>query len=139
MSPRDDAVDEVALLGRRATKVDARRFDGFVAHQVGEQRDVIELREKVLGEAMPKGVRIHHLRINAVSFGERLQLVADATRGDAFAEAIAEQITARASTLSKPFVRLGFQSLRDIDPSQLAAFAIEVEIPRLNVFNLDLQ
>ena len=110
-----------------------------MAHQVREQRDVVEPCKEVLGEAMPEGVRIDHLGVKAVVLCERLQLIADAASGDALAETVAEKIAACASALRKPLVRLGLEPFRDVDSAQLAALAVEVEIARLYVFNLDLQ
>ena len=49
LSPSDDAVGEVALRCSRAAKVDTRRLDRFMSHQVGKVRDVVELRKEVLG------------------------------------------------------------------------------------------
>lgn len=139
MSPRYDAVNEVALFCRRSAKVDARRLNGFMAHQVREQRDVVEPCKEVLGEAMPEGVRIDHLGVKAVVLCKCLQLIADAASGDALAETVAEKIAACASALRKPLVRLGLEPFRDVDSAQLAALAVEVEIARLHVFDLDLQ
>ena len=138
-SPCYDAVDEIALLGRRAAKVDARRLNGFMAHQVREQRDVVEPCKEVLGEAMPEGVRIDHLGVKAVVLCKRLQLIADAASGDALAETVAEKIAACASTLRKPLVRFGLKAFRNIEATQLAALTVKVEIARFYVFNLDLQ
>lgn len=93
-SPRDNAVDEVTLLGRRSAKVDARRLDGFVSHQIRKERDVVELREKVLGEAVPERVRVDHLRVDAVLLGKHLQLIADTSCRDSFPETVAKEVAA---------------------------------------------
>lgn len=92
--PRDNAVDEVALLGRRAAKVDARCLYRFVSHQIGKESNVVELREKVLGEAVPERVRVDHLRVDAVLLGKRLQLIADTSCRDAFPETVAKEVAA---------------------------------------------
>ena len=138
-SPRDDAIDEFALLGRCAAKVDARRLDGLMPHQVGKERDVVELRQKVLCETVPEGVRIDHFRIDAVILGQLLQLVADAASRDALAEAVAEEIATCASSFRKPLFRLSLEAFRYIETTKFSTLAVEIKIACLDVFNLDFQ
>lgn len=64
--PSDDFIDQFALLSRRPAKIDACRFNRFMPHQVCKKCNVIEFLEKVLCEAMPKGMRVYHFRIHAV-------------------------------------------------------------------------
>ena len=56
-------------------------------------------------EAMPEGVRVHHLWIDTVAFRKRLQLVADAASRDSLAEAVAEEVAACAAGRDKADVR----------------------------------
>ena len=110
-----------------------------MAHQVRKERDVVELREKVLGEAVAEGVRIDHFGVDAVALREHLQLAGDATRRDARAEAVAEEVAACAAGLHEPLVRLRLEPFRDVETAELSALAVEVEIARFHVFHLDLQ
>lgn len=108
-------------------------------HQIGKERYVVEFREKILGETMPERVGIDNICVNAIPFGECLQLIADSTSGDTLAESVAEEIAACLPCLCEPFVRLGFEAFRDVESAQLAALAVEVEETSFNVFYLDLQ
>lgn len=138
-SPCDDAVDEFALLGRCAAKVDARRLDGLMPHQVRKQRNVVELCQEVLGEAMAEGVRIDNLRIDAVAPCKRLQLITDAASRDALPETVAKEIAACASSFRKPLFRLSLEAFRYIETTKFSTLAVEIKIACLDVFDLDFQ
>lgn len=137
--PSDNAINEIALFGRSAAKVDARRLDRLVPHQVGKECDVIELRQEVLGEAMSERVRIDNSCVDAVLFGKHLQLVADTTCRDALAKPVAEEIAACHTSRREPLFRLCLEAAGDVETTQLATLAVEVEESRLDVFHLDLQ
>ena len=81
------------MLCAGATQVDARRFDAFVSHEIGKERNVVELLQKVLGETMPEGVRVNNRRIQLVFDGEFLQLRGNPSRSDAFAASVDEDET----------------------------------------------
>ena len=63
-------------------------------HQICEKRKVVEFREKVLGKAMTKGMRVNDLCINAIAFSEYFQLITNASSGDTLAKPITEEIAA---------------------------------------------
>lgn len=50
--PVDYLINYSLLFGSGATEVDTRGFDTFMSHKVGEEGEVIESFEKVLGEAV---------------------------------------------------------------------------------------
>ena len=81
------------MLCASATQVDARRFDAFVSHKIGKERNVVELLQKVLGKTMSKGVRINDRRIQLVLDGEFLQLRGNASRSYTFAASVDEDET----------------------------------------------
>ena len=81
------------MLGAGAAQVDARRFDTFVSHEIGKERNVVELFQKVLGESMPERVRINDRRIQLVLDGEFLKLCGNAPRRNAFATSVDEDET----------------------------------------------
>ena len=78
------------MLCAGAAQVDACRFDAFVSHEVGKERYVVELLQKVLGESMSERVRVNDRRVQLVLDGEFLQLCSNATRRDAFATSVDE-------------------------------------------------
>ena len=81
------------MLGAGAAQVDARRFDTFVSHEIGKERNVVELFQKVLGESMPEGVWVDDRRVQLLLDGEFLQLRGNATRRNAFAASVDEEET----------------------------------------------
>ena len=81
------------MLCAGAAQVDARCFDAFVSHEVGKERYVVELLQKVLGETMPARVRINNRRIQLVLDGEFLKLRGNAPRRNAFAASVDEEET----------------------------------------------
>ena len=85
-----------------AAQVDARRFDALMSHEVGKERYVVELLQKVLGESMPERVRVNDRRIQLVLDGEFLKLRGDAPRRDAFAASVDEDETRRLAACCEP-------------------------------------
>ena len=83
-------VNDGALLCACASKVDARCFDAFMSHEIGKERNVIELLQKVLGESMPKRVRVNDRWVQLVLDGELFQLHGNATRRDALTVSVDE-------------------------------------------------
>ena len=83
--PCDNSINNGALLCAGATKVNARRLNAFMSHEVGKERYVIELLQKVLGKPMTERVWIDHGRVQFVFDREFLQLHCDAARRDSCA------------------------------------------------------
>ena len=81
------------MLCAGAAQVDARRFDAFVSHEVGKERYVVELLQKVFGESMSERVRVNDRRIQLVLDGEFLKLCGNAPRRNAFAASVDEEET----------------------------------------------
>ena len=81
------------MLCAGAAQVDACRFNAFVSHEVGKERYVVELLQKVLGESMSERVRINNRRIQLVLDGEFLQLRGNASRSYTFAASVDEEET----------------------------------------------
>ena len=94
------------MLGAGAAQVDASRFDALVSHEVGKERYVVELLQKVLGETMPERVRVNNRRIQLVFDGEFLQLGGNAPRRNAFAAAVDEEETRSLVACCEPRQRL---------------------------------
>ena len=68
-SPRNNLVDDAVLFGTGSAKVDACRFDAFMSHEIGQERDVIELLQKVLGETVTERMWVDDRRIQLVLDG----------------------------------------------------------------------
>ena len=64
-----------------------------MSHEIGKERNVVELFQKVLGESMPEGVRVNDRRIQLVLDGEFLKLCGNAPRRNAFAASVDEEET----------------------------------------------
>ena len=64
-----------------------------MSHEIGKERNVVELFQKVLGESMPEGVRVNDRRIQLVLDGEFLQLRGNASRSYTFAASVDEDET----------------------------------------------
>ena len=80
VSPGHGLIDNRPLFHFRPAEVDARGLDAAVAHQVGQEGDVVASFQEVLGEEMPEGVGMDHLWVDAVFAGEVLELLGDTAR-----------------------------------------------------------
>ena len=136
--PCYDFVHNRLLFAGCATQINPRGFDALMSHEVGKERDVVELIQKVFGEAVTKRVGIDHLCIYAILFGVVLQLLGNSPRRDFLAETVQKKKTGSPVRHFQPFQRFGGQLFRDIQSPQLPAFRVQVEVSRLDVFNLDL-
>ena len=81
------------MLCAGAAKVDARCFDALVSHEVGKERYVVELLQKIFGESMPERVRVNDRWVQLVLDGKFLQLRGNATRRNTFAASVDEDET----------------------------------------------
>lgn len=86
--PSNNFIDDSLLLAGSAAEIYARGLYAFVSHQVGQQGYVVELLQKVFGEAVAEGVRIDHLCVQPVAFCVDFELLGNATCGDALPETV---------------------------------------------------
>ena len=136
--PCHHIVHDFLLFGAGAAEIDPCGFDALVPHQVCEEGDVVAFGKEIFGEAVPKRMRVDHLGVQAVFFGIFFKLACNVARGYAPAEAVHEKISRVKVVLLKPFFRLRAQSFGDIEPSDLAAFGIDVNVSGPDMFHLDL-
>ena len=61
-----------------------------MSHEIGKERNVVELFQKVLGESMSEGVRVNDHRVQLILDGEFLKLSGNTPRRDAFATSVDE-------------------------------------------------
>ena len=127
------------MFGAGPAEIDAGRFDAFVAHQVGQQRDVPASLEEALRETVPERVRIHDGGIDLVFDGQRLQVRRDAARGDARAAWVLEQESAFDPVPSEPVERFRPQGGRNVDAPELSALRVEVQMSQPDVFQFELE
>ena len=117
------------LLSGCAAQIDAGGFDALMPHQIGQQRYVVELLQKVLGIAVPERMRIDDLGVQVIFRGKVLQLLCNAASGYPFPKAIEKQIAALPFVGSKPFQRLIPQLLGNEQTAYLATLGVEVIVP----------
>lgn len=138
VSPSDDAVNNCLLFAGGASQVDASGLNALVAHQIGKERDVIELLEKVLGIAMSERVRVNHFGVQPELDGVLLQLLRDAARCDALPKTIKEQITGGSRRVIKPNDSFFTQGLGNVEATHFASFSVDVEVTAKDVLGLEL-
>ena len=109
-----------------------------MSHQVGKQGDVVVFLKEILGEAVAERVRVDHVGVQSVADGEDFQLLGYAAGGDAFAEAVHEQVAGVAALILDPFLSLFLEFLRDVDTSVFASLSVDVDIPFQDVLDLYL-
>ena len=61
-----------------------------MSHQIGKERDVIELFQEILCEAMAEGVWIHHFLVQSILRCIVLQLLRYASGSDTLSETVQE-------------------------------------------------
>ena len=63
-------------------------------HQVGKEGDIVALVQKILGEPVPEGVGVDHLRVQAELVGEALEPERQPAGGNGMAVPVPEQVSA---------------------------------------------
>jgi hypothetical protein len=80
ISPRNNLVDDLLLLGGGAAQIDTGGLNAVVSHQVGKQGNVVAFLKEVLCEAMSERVRVYHFGVQPVLEGESLQTTGKSAR-----------------------------------------------------------
>ena len=137
-SPSDNLINDSSLLGACTAKIDARRLYAFVPHEVGKTRYIVEPLQKVLGETMPKRVRINHRWVQFIFDSQFFQLCGNPSRRNAFSTSVYKDEARSLITRSEPHQCLTLEFLWNIDATNFSAFWINVNVSCCNVFNLDL-
>ena len=103
--PCDNPVHDFLLLRAASAQVYTCRFNTLVSHQIDKERNVIELLQEILGEAMTEGMWIYHFLVKPIFYGIILQLLCYASGCDTLSETVQEQVASRSFRAFKPFCR----------------------------------
>ena len=108
-------------------------------HQVSEKCKVVVLLKKILGVSVTERMRIDDLRVDSVLHGEMLELLRNAACGNDFAITVPEYIPAREIFIFEPLDSLLAKPSGNVEPPDLAAFRIHVEVSGVDMFNFYLE
>ena len=75
-------------------------------HQVGKEGDIVALVQKILGEPVPEGVVVDHLRVQAELVREALEPERQPAGGTGMAVPVPEQVSALDTFFLQPLFRL---------------------------------
>ena len=87
-------------------------------HQVGKEGDIVALVQKILGEPVPEGVGMDHLRVEAELLGKTLEPERQPSGGNGVAVPVPEQVTALDTFFLQPLSSRTLSSIKKDDPCQ---------------------
>ena len=118
-----------------ALEVDAGRVHGFVAHQVGQQDQVVVLGKEVLGEQVPERMRMDDRRVDSVFLRQLLEVLRDTARSYLASVPVDKQVS---GVPVDPRQEFRPQPDRQVDPSDFPAFRVDVVPARSDMLGLEL-
>ena len=80
----EEAGKKVLVLELSLIHIYTSGFNTLMAHEVCQKCNIITSFQKVLGEPVPKRVRIYNSRVDVISHSKLFQLSGDSTGGNAF-------------------------------------------------------
>ena len=66
VSPSYDLINNLLLFCTTASQINASGFYAFMPHQIGKQRNIVEILQEILGKAMTERVRVEYFLIKTV-------------------------------------------------------------------------
>lgn len=137
--PGNDSVQGVPLFGGRTPQIDAGCLDTFVSQEVRQERNVVAFFEEILGEPVPEGMGMNHLRVEAELLGKTFEPERQSSGGEGVSVSVPEQVSAIDPFSPQPQFRFFPQLIGDVDPPDFSALGIEVHVPGPHVLGLHLQ
>ena len=109
-----------------------------MAHQIGEHSDIIVTVQKAFGKTMAEGMRIYDGRRKTVFCTKIFELACNAAGCDSLSLLVDKNKAALFSAVLQPGESLLLQGRGNIDPAQLAAFGVEIQITDFDMLHFDL-
>lgn len=106
-------------------------FDAFVPHKVSKKRYIVATLQKAFGKSVPERMRVYDDRINIVSDCQFFQLSGNAAGSDALAILVQKNEAAFLLLFSQPRKGFFLQFFGNVNPAQLSAFGVQVEVSSL--------
>ena len=135
--PVHNLVDDPVLFTAAAPEIDPGGLNALVAQKIGEQGNVPAFLYEIFCKPVPEAVGIHDLRVQAVAYGENLELGSDAGGRDGRAETVEKQRANRAAGSRKPLLEFAFQNSGNIDTPHFISFRVNILVPSVDVFYLE--
>lgn len=136
--PIYDFINDFPLLCGGLPQVNPGGFDALVSHQIGEKGNVVTTLKKALCEAMTERMGVDHCRVNVITNSQLLQLTGNTSGRDTVAILVQKNEAALLVFVFQPGKGFFLESLGDVNPPQLSSLGVQVQIPQLDVLDLEL-